>query len=87
MTAVTAPHDSASPVASPSTSYGRTWRVGILVATAVAVVVAAFASPRQPQAIHYFDFADGRRLAGVPNALNVISNLAFLVVFLDPRSC
>jgi hypothetical protein len=62
------------------TSIGRTWRVGILVATTVAAVVAALASPRQSQAVDYFEFADGRRLAGVPNALNVLSNAAFLVV-------
>jgi hypothetical protein len=57
--------------------------VGILVATLVAAVVVAFASPRLPQAIDYFDFADGRRLAGVPNALNVLSNIAFLAVGLS----
>ena len=76
----TSPHPPASPIAESSIGYGRTWRVGVLVAALVAAGVVAFASPRLPQANDYFDFADGRRLAGVPNALNVLSNLPFLVV-------
>jgi hypothetical protein len=80
MTTRASPHPSTGRVAAPSTSYRQTWRVGVLLATAVAAVVVAFGSPRLPQAIDYFDFADGRRLAGVPNALNVLSNVAFLAV-------
>jgi hypothetical protein len=80
MTSFTAPSPATSPVSSPPSSYGRTWRVGILLATAVAAVVATLASPRLPQAVQYFDFADGRLLLGVPNALNVLSNLPFLAV-------
>jgi hypothetical protein len=60
--------------------HALTWRVGILLATAVAATTVAFAGPRLPQSQDYFDFVDGRELAGVPNALNVLSNLAFLVV-------
>jgi hypothetical protein len=60
--------------------------------------VAAFLLPplRQPESYHYF--ADDRTLAGIPNCLNVVSNVAFLVVglmglrllvgrdqFIDPR--
>lgn len=59
--------------------YGMTWRVGALLATSVACVVVAFSGPRLQQSIDYFDFADERPMAGIPNALNVLSNVAFLV--------
>jgi hypothetical protein len=78
MTSSTTTPLDANAAPAPAAGYGRTIRIGILVATAVAVLVVAFARSRLPQSIDYFDFADGRRLAGIPNALNVLSNLAFL---------
>ena len=33
-----------------------------------------------PQPLWYHDFADARKMLGVPNALNVLSNLPFMVV-------
>jgi hypothetical protein len=33
-----------------------------------------------PQLPHYHDFADGRALAGIPHAANVLSNIAFALV-------
>jgi len=55
----------------------RVWLFGAL---ALGGVVAAFLLPplRQPESYHHF--ADARTLAGIPNALNVVSNAAFLVV-------
>ena len=48
-----------------------------LVALFLFIIVALFYGPiSQPQ--EYHDFADGRELLGVPNALDVISNLAIL---------
>ncbi len=60
--------------------HARTWRVGILVGTAVAAAIVASAASRQPQPPGYLDFADERRLLGIPNGLNVLSNVAFLAV-------
>jgi hypothetical protein len=66
---------------------GRGWKVGILVATAVAAVAWAFLAPRIPQDPSYHLFADHRTILGVPNAFDVLSNLAFAVVgFLGLRS-
>jgi hypothetical protein len=60
--------------------YGMTWRVGALVAVAVACGVIAFSGPPRQQTLHYFDFADVRRLAGIPNALNFLSSFVFVGV-------
>lgn len=59
---------------------GHRARVALLVALAViAVAVAAWLPPiSQDQAYHVF--ADRRPMLGIPNFLNVVSNLAFLVV-------
>jgi hypothetical protein len=59
---------------------GRRARVALLGALAVmAVAVAAWLPPiAQDQAYHVF--ADRRTMLGVPNFLNVVSNVAFLVV-------
>jgi hypothetical protein len=75
-----APADTATGnVAPTSRTHGMTWRAGALLATAVACAVVAFSGPRLQQSIEYFDFADERPLAGIPNAMNVLSNVAFLV--------
>jgi hypothetical protein len=59
---------------------GQRARVGLLVALAViAVAVAAGLPPvRQDQTYHVF--ADRRTMLGIPNFLNVASNVAFLIV-------
>src|SRR5262245_66429760 len=46
----------------------------------VAMVVVMFAVPPIPQDPGYHDFADQRSCLGVPNCLNVASNLPFLTV-------
>jgi hypothetical protein len=72
--------EGAGHVAPLSHGYGMTWRVGVLVAVAVACGVIAFSGPPRQQTPHYFDFADVRRLAGIPNALNFLSSFAFVGV-------
>ncbi len=46
----------------------------------VAMVAAMFALPRIPQDPGYHNFADTRPWLGIPNFLDVASNLPFLVV-------
>ncbi len=55
-------------------------RIAILIAVAGLIVVALALSPRIPQAQEYHQFADQRALLGIANALNVLSNLALLLV-------
>jgi len=50
----------------------------LIFLTAGAVIVTFTLQP-VPQSAAYHDFADKRRLLGVPNCLNVITNLAFLI--------
>ena len=55
-------------------------RGGALVALGVLGVTVAAMLPPIPQDLGYHDFADRRTLAGIPNTLNVLSNLLFFVV-------
>lgn len=55
-------------------------RVGVLVVLGVAGIAVAAILPPIPQDPAYHAFADHRTLAGIPNALDVLSNLPFLVV-------
>ena len=54
--------------------------VWIIPATIILLVVGFLASEPIPQDPTYHAFADGRRLLSIPNFLNVISNLPFLIV-------
>lgn len=54
------------------------WAVLLLPACAVAFVLVLL--PPFPQPLEYHRFADARALFGVPNFLDVVSNIAFLVV-------
>jgi hypothetical protein len=58
-------------IAPPSSSR----RARLLFAVAVALVAAACLLPRIPQDPAYHRFADTRSFLGIPNALNVLSNL------------
>lgn len=55
-------------------------RLKILVGAALVIVVAVFLFPAIPQNEAYHNFADKRALLGVPNFLNVASNVFFLLV-------
>ena len=61
-------------------SLGRRARAGLLVALAAVAVAVTMWLPPIPQDQAYHVFADRRTMFGVPNFLNVASNLAFLVV-------
>ena len=52
----------------------------ILVGLSVAAIAAVFVIPPIPQSQEYHNFADQRRMFGMPSCLNVISNLPFLLV-------
>ena len=55
-------------------------RAGVMVGAAVAAMALAAVLPRLAQDPAYHRFADGRRFWGVPNGLDVWSNLAFPLV-------
>jgi hypothetical protein len=58
----------------------REARIAILWASAVAIALAAALAPPVAQPESYHAFVDERGLWGIPNLLNVVSNLAFLIV-------
>jgi len=55
-------------------------RHSIVVVAAFGAVAAVFAGPPVPQPLAYHTMADQRSWLGIPNALNVLSNLPFAVV-------
>lgn len=55
-------------------------RLAVLWAVAAAMIAVVAFLPALPQDAAYHRFADARTLWGIPNALNVLSNLPFLVV-------
>jgi hypothetical protein len=55
-------------------------RAAIPIAVLAAAMVTALLLPPIPQDPTYHDFADHRAWAGIPNALDVLSNLPFLAV-------
>jgi hypothetical protein len=57
-----------------------TVRHAILIAIIAAVIGAVMSRDPIPQPLAYHDFADDRAFLGVPNLLNVVSNLGFLIV-------
>jgi predicted membrane channel-forming protein YqfA (hemolysin III family) len=57
----------------------RGWRVGLLVAVALASGAAAGLVPPLRQDLAYHAFADRRVVLGVPYGLNVLSNVGFLL--------
>lgn len=56
----------------------RALRLLLLAAGGVAAIAVMLAAPRVAQDPAYHHFADRRTLLGIPNAANVLSNLAFL---------
>ena len=56
-----------------------TWRGNLLFASMVAAAAVAVLAPAMPQSLAYHAFADDRTIGSIPNALNVLSNLPFLV--------
>ena len=55
-------------------------KIGIVMGVSAAAVVGVALLPRMAQSQSYHQFADTRTMWGVANALNVLSNVPFLVV-------
>ena len=55
------------------------WRHVVLVFAVLACAAALFTAAPIPQPLDYHRFADTRTFAGVPNALNVLSNVPFAI--------
>jgi hypothetical protein len=62
------------------TSIPRWVRLWVIIGLTVALTVAVFIRPPIPQVQSYNDFADRRSLLGVPNLLDVASNIPFLII-------
>src|SRR5438067_329861 len=57
------------------------WRVSVLVIVSASVIGAFWWSAGPiPQPLWYHDFSDQRPMLGLPHALNVLSNLPFVLV-------
>ena len=54
-------------------------RVGAVCVAVALVAILVAMLPRLPQPLAYHDFADQRAFAGIPNFLDVVSNLAILL--------
>ncbi|MBS95304.1 MAG: alkaline phytoceramidase [Chromatiales bacterium] len=67
------------------------WREFTVIALSVGVIMLTWSLPPIAQDPAYHDFADSRRVAGITNFWNVISNLPFLAVgvwgLLSSRRC
>jgi hypothetical protein len=55
------------------------WRGWLLVGSLIACAIAAVLVPAMPQPLSYHQFADCRTFWSIPNFLNVLSNLPFLL--------
>jgi len=54
-------------------------RYAVLLVVVIAAAGGVFSLPPIPQDLAYHAFADRRTMAGIPNALNVLSNIPFLI--------
>src|SRR5438270_9011932 len=55
-------------------------RWGFLAVFTLLALIGTALAPRIAQPVSYHHFADTRTMLGVPNALNVLSNVPFLIV-------
>src|SRR5271163_1340497 len=60
--------------------WDRRKRVGILITISLVSLTALCFVPRIPLGSSYHDFADKRAISGIPNGLDVLSNLPFVFV-------
>ena len=58
----------------------RNWRLVVVLALSVPILLLVAAMDPVPQPVEYHSFADQRTLLGVPHFWNVVSNLPFAVV-------
>lgn len=63
----------------PLTTNGYRWRIMVLFVLLGGLILIALWVGRIPQPLDYHNFADDRTMVGIPNALNVLSNLPFVI--------
>ena len=56
------------------------WRIWLVAGITLLAIAAALLIPAMPQPLAYHEFVDQREAVGVPNFLNVTSNVGFLLV-------
>ena len=56
------------------------WRLGVLIGVLLLAIAIVFSQPRLAQWREYHQMADTRAVLGIPNALNVLSNVPFAVI-------
>jgi hypothetical protein len=61
-------------------SWPRQTRLGLIFGVCIIALGGLALVPRVPLGDHYHDFADKRTMLGIPNALDVLSNLPFFIV-------
>lgn len=59
--------------------YGQKSKIVFIVGVVVVGIVAMFFIPRIPQDPSYHDFIDQRRLFGIPNFWNMVTNIPFII--------
>jgi len=64
----------------PSNASAFRFRIAVLIALTVGVIVLALLLPRIPEPTAYHAFADQRTMLGIPNFWNVVSNATFFPV-------
>ena len=64
----------------PQRAWPRRTRLALIAVISLAAVTILSLAPRLPLGPSYHVFADQRTLFGIPNALNVLSNIPFLLV-------
>ncbi len=65
---------------SPRIDFSYRARIGVVVASAAAAIVAALLIDPFDAPVTYYRFADDRRILGVPNFMDVVSNVGFVIV-------
>jgi hypothetical protein len=61
-------------------TWARRARFALIAGICLVAVCALILTPRTPLGLGYHDFADRRTMVGVPNALDVLSNIPFFIV-------
>lgn len=72
-------HRTSGPAAAVCCSTVINVRDALLIVVVLTAAAATFSMPPIPQDPAYHAFADRRTMAGIPNALNVLSNIPFLI--------
>ncbi len=60
--------------------WGRRTRLGLVTTVSLALTTTVLLAPHVPLGSAYHDFADKRTILGIPNCLDVLSNVPFIIV-------